>query len=141
MQVSVNEGQLALGRGDVSCRNMPFPAAAIAQINLLIPENHQYALFINGVINTHDETPTANDVNFDAFEVHIDRQVNRIPTPFGGQLSCDNLRIIDINSTEGNNRFPLSQFSGETEISLQNHSRFDEFYNTYTHINMIWIDE
>jgi hypothetical protein len=118
------------------CDGVPL-GAAIAQIKLAIPPNSNYQLHIEGIVYTYDQLPIQNQEQFDAFEIHIIQGAQQIIRRFGNSetpLSCSTPRTVAINET-----IPLNPFQGETTISLQNWSRFDHFYNTYTEVDQIWI--
>ncbi len=130
---SVAGGKLILGSPAYGCTNVPIGDAQ-ANFALNIPANSNYKLYVDADVYTYDQLPNPNLAVYDAFEVHIDSSVTR----FGNQaspLNCQTERIVSVLGP-----FSLQAYSGVTTISLRNYSRFDNFYNTYTVIEAVWVD-
>jgi hypothetical protein len=129
---SVENNRLRLGSSAFGCTNMPFPASAIATIALDIP-NTGYLLRVEAVVYTYDKLPDPGQDIYDAFEIHIGGQTRRYGYSGPELLNCNTQRIVPVDST-----IPLT--AGLHTLSLENHSRFDNYYNTYSDIIKVWVD-
>lgn len=136
LPVEVVGGELQLGDPDFECVSVRLGMAGLS-IDLEIPDSGNYALHMNATVHTYDQLPDPNDDTFDAFEVHINGNVTRHGNPVPG-LNCSTKREVRVVGPHNDAWFlPSSQ----VELRLENHSRFDNFYNTYTLIDQIWIDK
>ncbi len=134
LPVSIQNGHLRLGdTHDVfGCSNVPFPASALVALSLNLPAGTTYQLQIRGTVYTQDQLPNPQNTQYDAFEVVLNGTVaQRFGSPQGG-LSCNTMREVPVVFTQS--------ISGNTQLSLENHSRFDNFYNTYTEVDQVWLE-
>jgi hypothetical protein len=100
----------------------------------------KYHLYVDGTVYTQDQNPN-NDGSYDAFEIAIDGDVvdrySNPKTPIGckgdGGESYEREVLVDA-------KIPLGDYLGSIELSLENHLRFDDFFNTYTEIDTVYID-
>lgn len=138
LPVSIDGGKVQLGDPDIDCRDIPSPAMAGLSIDLQMPDSGDYVLHMNATVYTYDQLPDPSDSTFDAFEVHLNGNVTRHGNPESG-INCSTKRTVSVVGPE-DGAWLLQ--TGQTQyLSLQNHSRFDNFYNTYTLIDQIWIDK
>jgi hypothetical protein len=107
-----------------------------ASIDLELPADGEYHLFVDGIVYTQDQNPS-NSATFDAFEIAINGTVVDRDSNRDQPIRCDPVinRQVVVDA-----RIPLSSYSGNTTISLENHRRFDNKYDTYTEIDTVWID-
>jgi hypothetical protein len=135
LPTAVTNGVLRLGDPNSACASSP-PGLAAAAFDLDIPANSNYQLHIEAVITTYDQLPDPTVGVYDAFEVFIDGNlIERYGNPHP-PLSCANLRTVSVQEA-----YALQSYTGETEIRFENHRRFDNFYNTYTDINRVYVDK
>lgn len=135
LPLSIESQTLRLGGSNFVCDKMPYPAFASAAIDLVLPEEGNYYLRLEGTITTYDQLPDPGQDKYDAFEVLLGGELlGRHGNP-EEPLNCDTERQVPLNET-----YDLRLYEGEMILSLENHSRFDEFYNTYTDIYQIWVD-
>jgi hypothetical protein len=130
---SVENSRLRLGSSAYGCSNMPFPASATASIMLNIPDTG-YILRVEAVVYTYDKLPDPTQSLYDAFEIHVGGQTGRYGYTGPELLSCNTQRTVLVDST-----LPLP--AGEHSVRLENHSRFDNYYNTYTDVVKVWVDK
>lgn len=130
---SISGGKLILGNPNYGCNNIPIGDAR-AGFNLNIPANSNYRLRVNATVYTYDQLPNPSQGVYDAFEVHIGSSVTRFGNPVA-PISCSTLRTVQITTP-----FSLQGYSGSTSVSLRNVTRFDEWFNTYTEIEQVWVD-
>lgn len=134
LPVYVENGTLRLGSENWGCDNMPYPAVAAASLRMVLPEDGNYHLRMTGTITTYDQLPDPTEAKYDAFEVHLDGELQgRYGNP-DEPLDCDTERQVELN-----NAYDLRPYKGKVKLSLENHSRYDEFYNTYTDIRKVWV--
>ena len=133
---TVQSGKLLLGNETSPCNPTPL-GAAIAALEIEIPPHSDYILHIHGVVYTQDQNPS-NTATYDAFEIAInghliERYSNRHPP-----IRCTNpiTRQIEVKK-----EISLNNFAGQIVLSLENHLRYDNYFNTYTEIDMVWIDK
>ena len=130
----VENDTLRLGSQYYGCDNVPYPAYAQASIRLLLPEEGDYHLRLQGTITTYDQLPDPTQAKYDAFEVHLGGNLlGRYGNP-NAPLDCSIERKIALD-----NAYDLQEVSGDLTLQLTNHSRFDDFYNTYTDVAQVWI--
>ncbi|MCP4362306.1 MAG: hypothetical protein GY796_30230, partial [Chloroflexi bacterium] len=135
LSAAIVNGNLRLGDSTSSCTNSP-PGVATAVINLDMPTDSGYKLYIDAIMTTYDQLPDPSEDKFDAFEVSLDGSfVQRFGNP-DSPLNCNTERTVIINPS-----FSLDTYVGSsaTEVRFDNYRRFDNFYNTYTDINKIYI--
>lgn len=132
---SIANGQLRLGSDTYGCSNVPFPAAATAAITLTVPTIGSFILHVDASVYTYDKLPDPNQGVYDAFEIHVgDQIIERHGYNGAALLNCNTQRTVNVGSS-------LALSSGSQTISLQNWSRFDGYYNTYTDVGQIWVDK
>jgi len=130
----VENETLRLGSENYGCENVPYPASSQASMRLLLPEEGDYHLRVQGTITTYDQLPDPAEAKYDAFEVYLAEELlGRYGNP-DEPLDCEIERQVSLDLAHD-----LQPFAGEVVLSLQNHSRYDDFYNTYTDINQVWI--
>lgn len=135
--VGIGEKQLTLGANvePNGCNNhKEIGADGIRLMNIQLPSNHDYDLHINGLVYTRDQNPS-NDDTYDAFEILVDGNVVDRYSNQESPISCTHEREINVNT-----RIPLNGYSGSITLSLENHLRFDGYFNTYTKIDTVWIE-
>jgi hypothetical protein len=125
---------------------MPEGYAAVEQ-TFVVPENASQLTF-DYIMWTQDASPKSI---YDRFEVYINgnlvfadgNQVNE-------NLSCDTWRRVPgpenprngVTSGWASKTISLAGYQGERiTLSFRNYSRFDNWYNTYTYIDNVNIDE
>jgi hypothetical protein len=135
-----------LGNTGYSCSGMPEGYAAVEQ-TFVVPENASQLTF-DYIMWTQDASPKSI---YDRFEVYINgnlvfadgNQVNE-------NLSCDTWRRVPgpenprngVTSGWASKTISLAGYQGERiTLSFRNYSRFDNWYNTYTYIDNVNIDE
>jgi len=134
LPLSVSGGKLRLGSDMYGCDNVPLGFAS-ASINLNLPSNSSYKLYVQAMVHTYDQLPNPAEAKYDAFEIHVGGSVRRYGNPTA-PIGCSLPRHVSVSETR-----PLSVYQGSTNISLQNYSRYDTYYNTYTDVEAIWIGE
>lgn len=132
LPVGVVDGKLRLGSDSFGCINVPEDGKAVAAFNLYVPDGSGYQLHIEATIYTYDQLPPGSDGKYDAFEVHIGDNVTSYGNP-NAPLNCDTERQVPVSAA-----FAVPTGTS-TPISLENHTRFDTYYNTYTDVDMVWI--
>lgn len=141
LPAQVSNGVLLLGNPAYPCTAVPEGYAG-ANINLHLPAGtHNYKLYVEGTINTQDRLPTTNPGEYDAFEIYVNANNPNDP-PFyrNGNLNpptnCSTWH--DPDAVIGGS-ISLSDFHGLIPFRFENHTRFDNLYNTYTEIERIWV--
>jgi hypothetical protein len=134
LPVQVVGQRLRLGSDAYACDQVPLGVARAA-IEMFVPADTDYSLHVDATVYTYDQLPDPNDADYDAFEVHIDGNVTRFGNP-NPPINCSTQREIDVSRA-----WSLRNYQGDVMVNLENHSRFDNLYNTYTDVNRIWIGE
>lgn len=134
LPVSIQNGKLRMGdTHDVfNCNEVPFPASAQAAFQFELPAGVAYQLHVQGTVYTQDRLSDPASDLYDAFEVVLN---NNVVQRFGNpepELACK-MYEVPVEFTQS--------IDGGTLVSLENHSRFDNWYNTYTEIEQIWIEQ
>ncbi len=132
LPVSIENGFLKLGNETYGCDNVPLGMAGVA-LSINVPPDSGYRLHVEGTIYTYDQLPDPLDDIFDAFEIHLNGNITRYGNP-NPPLNCQTERQVGVADA-----LSLQNYSGLTNVSLENHSRFDNYYNTYTKIEQVWI--
>ena len=134
-----------LGNTGLACAGVPIGYAAVEQ-TFIVPESVMTLTF-SYIIWTQDASPSGA---YDRFEVYVDgqlkfsdgNQVNqglgcgtwrRVPGPEnqrGGATSGWAIGKIDLTPYKGQ----------KITVSFQNHSRFDNYYNTYTYLDNVRLE-
>ena len=110
-------------------------AATIATLNLQLLQAGDYQLRVQGTVFTYDQNPD-NDATYDAFEVFLNGSFNRRFSNQTGPLNCDTEREVTVDLT-----VPLASYGNSIALRFENHNRFDNFYNTYTNIETVWVEK
>lgn len=132
---SFETSKLRLGSINHACDNVPL-GESTAQFTLVnLPSNSNYILHVQATVHTYDQIPDLTQSVYDAFEIHIGNDVSRYGNVNGLPLNCNTLRDVSVEGV-----FPMSGYTGSVLISLENLSRFDKFYNTYTDIETVWVE-
>lgn len=135
LPVQVSKGKLQLG-GNYPCTNVP-QGSAKAAISLNFPAGlHSYKLYIEGTIHTQDRLPSTNPGNYDAFEIYAGNSLFYRNGNLNPPTNCSTWHEVPAVSGQS---LSLSGYHGLTLFSFENHTRFDNLYNTYTEIEKIWI--
>ena len=134
---------LRLGSDQFGCDSVPANGFAKAFRTIELPSDSGYKLYIEATIYTYDQLPKQDDNRFDAFEIAINNSNVARYGNSDGPLACDIQRIVELSdsATSIYEPIPLDSYSGSTTLSLENYTRFDNFYNTYTDINKVWLDK
>lgn len=134
-KVEIADSRLKLGSNSEDCSNVGIEFAA-ASIDLELPSDGEYHLNVDGIVYTQDQNPS-NSATFDAFEIVINGNVVDRYSNQDQPIRCEPVinRQVVVDA-----RIPLSNYSGNTTISLENHRRYDNQFDTYTEIDMVWID-
>lgn len=135
LPVDIDGGNLILGNPDLGCTNVPDSGLAAASLELNIPAGSDYKLRVGGTIYTYDKLPSPESAEYDAFEIHVGSDIHRYGND-QAPLSCATLWEVPLDET-----LSLSGHEGITAVSLENHTRFDNYYNTYTYVGQIWVEE
>lgn len=132
---SVLNGNLRLGSSSYDCLNMPYDVWTEASLILNVPVEPGFTFHFQYTIYTQDQLPDPMITFYDAFEVYLnDTFYLRDGNP-DAPISCSNLRILPRQETAD-----LDAFGGQPLlVRFENHSRFDQFYNTYTDIEEVWV--
>lgn len=137
---AVEAGQLALRpRGENPACSAAKIGSAAAGLFLHLPPHSEYRLYVAGDVFTQDQNPS-NSATYDAFEITINGGVVARYSNQQGPITCNNpiYRLVAVNAQ--NTQIPLSDYSGEIFLNLENHLRYDDYFNTYTVIRKVWID-
>lgn len=134
LSLGVTNGKLRLGDEDYNCDNGVPLGKASASLNLILPENGDYILHVSGTLYTEDQNPNNTD-SYDAFEIKLNNNlVQRFSSP-DGPISC----AFDIKTEPITFQHPLPNNDNSATLSLENWSRFDKYFNTYTDIEQVWV--
>lgn len=135
LPAQVSGGKLQLG-GNYDCTRVP-QGSAKAAISLNFPAGlHSYKLYIEGTIHTQDRLPSTNPGNYDAFEIYAGNSLFYRNGNSNPPTNCSTWHEVPAVSGQS---LSLSGYHGLTLFSFENHTRFDNLYNTYTEIEKIWI--
>jgi hypothetical protein len=134
LPVNIQNGYLRLGDESFDCNNGVTLGKALASLNLEIPIHGDYTLHVKGVMYTEDQNPD-NDDTYDAFEIHLGDALAKRYSNQEVPINCDiPIRTMDINFQTS-----LAPYTGSVVLSLENWSRFDMYFNTYTDIEQVWV--
>jgi hypothetical protein len=134
VSVPTNGGRLLLGGTQFACSNVP-QGSAEALFELSLPNAGSYSLRVEATIHTWDQLPNPNEAVNDAFEVHLNGNVARFGNPSPG-LNCGTKRLVPVDGT-----WSLVDYLGSSAtVSLENWSRLDSFYNTFTLVNTVYVE-
>lgn len=119
------------------CNNLPYNTFAAGQLDLSLPEHGDYHLRVDATVITYDQLPDPTDDKYDAFEVYLGyKLLGRYGNP-DEPLGCGIEWRIDLDTA-----YDLQPYGkSRTFLRFENHNRFDEFYNTYTDVHQVWVDE
>lgn len=136
LPVAVQGGKLRLGDETFDCNNGVPLGVALAALDVNLLDDGDYVLHIMGTVFTEDQNPN-NDATYDAFEI---REGGALMQRYSNQeipINCTRpIRTIDVDFQTS-----LAPYVEMIGLSLENWSRFDNFYNTYTDIDQVWVTE
>jgi hypothetical protein len=134
---SVANGNLRLGRSDYDCLNMPFAVSTKATTSMLLPPEPSYKINLKYTIYTYDQLPDPGEAVYDAFEIYLNGNLFLRDGNPNAPLSCSNLRVLNRQTIAS-----LDAYQGQSLlVRLENHSRFDKYYNTYTDVETVWLSK